>query len=415
MNAQDMTSKTSRQKWRTIIKRAMLVVTFAGIAAGIVVAVMPKPIDVETAPVTTGELVVTINEDGTSRVRDRYIVSAPLAGNLARIEVHTGDMVKQGEVLAHILPVRAPLLDTRSRSEAEARVNAAMAGLEQSSAQIERAKASADFAAEEAQRTRKLFASGAVTARELTRAELDERSAQAELKSAEFSSKVARHQLAMARSALGRLSDSGKGTDQFEVTSPTTGQVLKVIQQSEGVVQAGTPLLEIGDPRALEVAVDVLTSDAVHVRPGAPVTLEHWGGQPLSATVSLIEPSAFTRVSALGVEEQRVNAIVEINSPYDEWKLLGDGYRLEARIETYRNKSAVQVPWSALFRHNGSSAVFVIEGDTARVRKVETGRRSETHAEISAGVEPGERVVVHPSDKLEDGSRVTSSLAEEQL
>lgn len=410
-----MTSKTKRPKWRTLIKRAVLVVTLGGVAAGIVVAVMPKPIDVETALVTKGELVVTINEDGTSQVRDRYIVSAPLAGNLARINVHTGDTVEQGAVLARILPAKAPLLDTRSRSEAEARVSAAMAGLEQSSAQIERAKASAEFAAEEGQRTRELVTSGAISARELTRAELEERSTQAELMSAEFSSKVARHQLTMARAALGRLSDGGKGTEQFEVTSPIKGQVLKVIQQSEGVVQAGSPLLEIGDPRALEVAVDVLTSDAVHVRPGAQVTLEHWGGQPLSATVSLIEPSAFTRISALGVEEQRVNAIVEINSPYEKWNLLGDGYRLEARIETYRNKSAVQVPWSALFRHEGSSAVFVLDGNTARVRKVETARRSESHAEISAGVEPGERVVVHPSDKLEDGSQVTSSLAEEPL
>src|SRR5690606_26860199 len=201
----------------------------------------------------------------------------------------------------------------------------------------------------------------------------------------------------------------GQEAEQFEVTSPTTGRVLKIFQQSEGVVLAGAQLLEIGDPTALEVAADVLTSDAVHIAPGANVSLEQWGGAALSGAVRLVEPSAFTRVSALGVEEQRVNAIIEINAPYEKWKLLGDGYRVEARIETYRNASALKVPWNALFHRGGAWAVFVVEGDVAQEKNVEVGRRNETHAEISAGLEPGERVILHPGDKIVSGTRVVTS------
>lgn len=403
---QSATPKT--KKWRRIVKRVVLMIALLGVGAGVVVAVMPKPIVVETAKVTRGQLVVTIDEDGTSRVRDRYVVSAPLAGNLARIDLDTGDEVKQGQILARVLPARSPLLDTRTRSEAEARVSAALAGLKQADAQIERAKAASEYAAQEAKDTAQLVKSSALSPHELTRAKLEERSAQAELTSAEFSAKVARHQLSMAQAALGRLDQGeGEGGEQFEVTSPSAGRILKVMQQSEGVVQPGSPLMEIGDPKALEVAVDVLTSDAVHVRAGAPVTLVNWGGAPLAGSVRLIEPSAFTRVSALGVEEQRVNAIIEMTSPYEDWKPLGDGYRVEAKVEVYRNKNATQIPWSALFRVGDEWAVFLHDGDAARQKKVEVGRRNDQNAEILSGLEPGQSVIIHPSDKITDGSQVT--------
>lgn len=400
----------AKKKGKKLAKRVVLFVTLAMIGAGIVVAALPKPIEVETAEVEKAPFVVTIDEDGTARIRDRYVVSAPLAGNLARIDLKTGDVVEQGQVLARVLPVSSPLLDTRTRSEAEARVNAALAGVRQADAQIERAKVAAEYAAQESKDTEKLVESGAVTSHELTRAELEARSAKAELTSAEFSAKVARHQLTMAQAALGRLSQTGEGDgEQFEVTSPSAGRVLKVFQQSESVISAGSPLLEIGDPKALEVAVDVLTSDAVHVRPGANVSLEHWGGEPLAATVKLVEPSAFTRVSALGVEEQRVNAIVEITSPYEKWRLLGDGYRVEAKIETYENPAAVQLPWSALFRQDGKWAVFLASDQTAQLATVEVGRRNDTHAEVLSGLELGRRVIVHPSDKIVDGASIATS------
>jgi HlyD family secretion protein len=221
----------------------------------------------------------------------------------------------------------------------------------------------------------------------------------------------------MAQSALGRFDKTtpdGEEVEQFEVTSPTTGRVLKVFQQSEGVVGAGSQLLEIGDPTALEVAVDVLTSDAVHIAPGAHVSIEQWGGVPLEGAVRLVEPSAFTRTSALGVEEQRVNAIIEINAPYERWRLLGDGYRVEARIETYRSKDALQIPWSALFHREDYWGVFVIEAETAKTKKVTVGRRNETQAEVLEGLTAGQKVIVHPGDKVADGTKVASSKAGER-
>lgn len=406
-------SQSSPKNVRRLVRRVIWFVLFALVAAGVVAAVLPKPVPVETASVTQGELVVTVDEDGVSRVNDRYVVSAPISGNLARMELHAGDQVKQGQVVARILPLSAPLLDARSRQEAEARVNAAYAGLRQANAQIDRAKVALDYSREEAANSRQLSQQGSISRQEADRAQLDERSRQAELASAEFAAKVASHELAMARSALGRY-EGKTGTDdddQFVVTSPVAGRVLKVFQQSEGVVQAGAQLLEVGDPSAMEIAADVLTSDAVHIEAGAPVVIEEWGGAPLAARVRLIEPSAFTRVSALGVEEQRVNAVVDLNEPYEKWKALGDGYRVEARIQVYRNPKAIMVPWSSLFRRGADWAVFVAKDGKAQLRVIEVGRRNDTEAEVKNGLSSGERVVLHPSDRVADGVEVTVDAA----
>jgi len=375
--------------------------------AGVAAAMQPKPLEVEVAGARRGPLIVTVNEDGVTRVTDRFIVSAPLSGNLARIALHAGDSVKQGDVIARILPLKAPLLDARTRSESEARVSAAMAGLAQAKAQIDRARVARDFAVEESENARKLERTGTLSKAALDRALVDERSRQAELASSEFAARVAEGELTMARAALGRMS-AGDAGEQFEVTSPVSGRVLRVVQQSEGVVQAGANLLEVGDPAALEVAVDVLTSDAVHVLPGARVTLDEWGGEPISATVRMIEPSAFTRLSALGVEEQRVNAVMDVVSPYEAWKTLGDGYRVAAHIEVYRNEDALMIPWSALFRSGSSWAVFTLEAGVARLRPLEIGRRNELDAEVQKGLEAGARVILHPSDRIVDGTLVAA-------
>jgi HlyD family secretion protein len=401
----DEGQKPTRRKKNPWVKRAVWSVIALAVVAGVVVSMQPKPLEVEVAAVRRGPMVVTVNEDGVTRVTDRFVVSAPLAGNLARIELHAGDSIKQGDVVARILPLRAPLLDARTRSESEARVNAAVAGVAQAKAQVERAKVARDYAVEESSNTKRLEQSGTLSRQALDRALVDERSRAAELASSEFAAKVAEHELTMARAALGRMGPSDGG-EQFEVTSPVSGRVLRVVLESEGVVQAGSNLIEVGDPAALEVAVDVLTSDAVHILPGAQVTLDEWGGEPLMATVRMVEPSAFTRLSALGVEEQRVNAVMDVVSPYASWKALGDGYRVAARIQVYRSEDAKMIPWSALFRKGQSWAVFTIVQGAARLRPVVIGRRNELDVEVHAGLEVGAPVILHPSERISDGTLV---------
>lgn len=393
--------KVSAKKW---IKRALWTLFLGGLAAGVVMAAIPEPLAVELATIERGAFRVTVNEDGVSRIRDRYVVSAPLAGTLARLELHPGDEVQQGQILARILPLSAPLLDARSRTEAEAQVSAASAGLRQANAQIERARAAVDFSKKEAQSTSDLAKTGTISQLELDRARLEERSSLAELTSAEFAAKVATHQLAMARSALGRFSkDSLTKDDQFEVTSPTSGRVLKVLQQSEGVIQAGASLVELGDPKALEIVVDVLTSDATEIKPGAQVLLTNWGGPDLVAVVRLVEPAGFSRLSALGVEEQRVNVVIDLAAPEVAYEALGDGYRVEARILVYSNDAAVKIPWSALFRDEGGWAAYIESAGRAKKVPVQVGRRNDTHAEILEGLAPGATVLRHPSDRVAEG------------
>jgi HlyD family secretion protein len=407
-----MTEKqpSPRQNRRTqrLVKQIIYGLLLLGAAGAVAFAAMPQPIEVELATSKTGELLVTVNEDGVARIRDRYSVSSPLAGNLARLQLRAGDEVNQGQVIAHILPLSAPLLDARTRIEAQSRVSAALAGLRQSRAQIERAQTAVEYAKAEAKSTNTLVRKGTLSERDLERAELDQRSRQAELSSAQFAANVATHELAMARSALGRFDGNTDQGEQFEITSPTTGRVLKVLQQSEGVIPAGAPLLEIGDPQALEIAVDVLTSDAVEIKPGAHAVLVGWGGAELSAVVRLLEPSAFSRVSALGVEEQRVNTLIDLTEPYEKWKALGDGYRVEARIEVYRNPKAIQIPWNCIFRDGSGWAVYAVQDGVARKRPVTVGRRNETDAEILQGLTPGTVVVRHPSDRVGDGVNVRS-------
>jgi HlyD family secretion protein len=391
-------------RWTKRIFGGLVVLT---IAATFVLAWMPKPVPVEAVAVEAGEMVVTVDEDGRTRVKDRYVVSAPLGGNLARIELDAGDSVKRGAVLARLVPTEAPMLDERSRRTTQAQVAASAAAVRQAAAQVERAKAALQFAKNQAKQEASLAKSGISNQLALDRALLDERTAEAELASARFAQQVATYEQQMAQAALGRLKGESKNDDdQLIVPSPIEGRVLKVIQESEGVVQAGTPLLELGDPKALEIAVDVLTSDAVHIAPGAEAFIERWGGEPLKGRVRMVEPSAFTRVSSLGVEEQRVNAVIDLEPDYDHWKALGDGYRVEARIVVWRGKNVLKVPTSSVFRHGDGWATFVVSDGVASLRPVEIGRRTGTHVQVVTGVAAGEQVVKHPSDRVVDGAEV---------
>ncbi len=403
--------RAKRTRWqgvRRVLNRVLYGLLAAGLVAVIVVAWMPRPQPVEVAAALSGSLRVTVDEDGQARIKDRYVVSAPLSGSLARIELEPGDSVKQGEVLARIAPVAPALLDTRARATATARLNQVMAAQRQARAQIEQAKTTADYASSEAARARVLFERSAGSKQQIDQAELGERRSTQELKSLSFAARVADFEVTMARAALDRLPGSRGGAAQLDVPAPIGGRVLKVAHKSEGVVQPGTPLVEIGDPMAMEVVVDVLTSDAARIRPRAVVLLERWGGNPVEGRVRRVEPSAFTRLSALGVEEQRVNVLIDIVTPRNEWQALGDGYRVEARIVVFEGGEVLKVPASAVFRQSDGWALFRVEEGRARFTRVELGQRTAHEVEVTKGLAADRRVVVHPSDRIIDGVKVVA-------
>jgi len=426
-----------RKRW---LSRGLWALVGLGLIAATVFAFLPKPIPVELATVERGLLRVTVDENGKSRVIDRYVVSAPLAGHMARIELHPGDAVEVGTLLATLEPVTPPLLDARTRAETEARLLAAQAAKRQADAAVGRAKLAEEFASKERERIAELVGKGTLPSRNLDIAELELRTREQELVSARFGVRVAVYEVEVAKAALKRIEDAGTpkpgkpGTEAgddpeprdgvIEVRSPIAGRVLRVLQEHEGVMQLGTALVELADLSALEVVVDVLTTDAVQIRPGDPVILRDWGGRdPLSGRVRLIEPSAFTKVSALGVEEQRVNVIIDLDKSADTQHAprrpgaheptleagdsplssLGDGYRVEVSIIVWEGDDVLLLPVSALFRADQGWAVWKVVDGHARLQAVEIGQREGLKVEIVDGLAVADQVVVHPSDAVVDG------------
>jgi len=391
--------------WRRSIGTILLVLlVLAGLAWGF----WPRPVGVDIVAVDYGPMTVTVEEEGRTRVVDRFVISAPVAGYLRRMTLDVGDSVTQGQVVASLEPLRAQVLDPRSRAQAEARVSAAQASLESARQQVSAAQAEARLAQTEYERRRTLRADGRISQEELEMAETRSRQAQANLRSAEFAVDVARFELEAARTAL-QYSAAENGDTLAETVAlraPVDGRVLTLHRESEGVVAAGQALLELGDPGTLEVAVDVLSADAVRIQPGTAVVFERWGGAPLHGEVRTIEPVGFTKISALGVEEQRVLVIADLTSPREEWERLGDGYRVEASFILWADDHVLQVPSSALFRHDSQWAVYVVDEGRARLRAVELGRRTGLRAQVLAGLRPGETVIVHPDDRIGDGVRV---------
>ena len=393
-------------KARRILKRVVYSVLGLSIVAAIVIAWMPRPVAVEIATVTRGPLRVTVDEDGQARVKDRYIVSAPLAGRLGRIELEPGDTVRRGAIVARIAPAAPALLDERVQTTANARLQQTLAAQRQAKIQVADAQARFDHAVVEEARQRQLLDHGAGTRQAAEQAELSRERATHERDATRFATQVADYEVEMARAALDRMPGARSGGTPLDVPAPIGGRVLKVVHKSEGVVQPGAQLLEIGDADALEVVIDVLTSDAARIQPGAKVTVDGWGGPTLNGRVRRIEPSAFTRLSALGVEEQRVNLLVDLTSPRTDWTALGDGYRVEAHIVVWEAPDVLKVRTNALFRHEEGWAVFRIDGRVARLTKVDLGQRTATEAQITRGLDAGQRVVAHPSDRISDGIKV---------
>lgn len=420
---------TRRGRWRKLLVAAGVMV----VLGLLVLAFLPDPVPADFARVERGPLEVTLDEEGETRVRDRYVVSAPVAGKVLRIELEPGDPVTAGETaLAVFQPSPPSFLDARSEAEAGARVRAARSAVGRVRAELERARSELRFAEAEAERYRRLAAEEIVSAERLDTALLDlERRGRA-VDAAEFAVRVAEHELEQAEAALLRQARGGDGSGEgsgegrqepIVLTSPVDGVVLGRMRESESVVPVGEPLLEVADPSQLEIVSDFLSTDAVRIDPGDPVHIEHWGGDvTLEGVVRRVEPSGFTKISALGVEEQRVNVIIDFADPREAWQALGDGFRVEVEVVVWRDDDVVRVPTSALFRHGDDGgetgwAVFAVESGsgpvaepveegTARLVPVEIGHRNGLVAEVLSGLEPGTLVVVHPSEKIEDGAEV---------
>jgi HlyD family secretion protein len=386
--------------------RGLFALLVAAAAWLVLRALMPAPIAVDAARVRRGPFEEVVEEDGRTRVRDRYVVSAPLAGRLERIGLRAGDRIDEGAVVAIIQPAAPPLLDARTARELAERVGATEATFEQMRTILARARAARNQSRVDFERAQKLAADGFVAAADLDHAQLAVELAGRDLAAAEFAAHTAEHDVESARAALTRVREGGD--EPFQVTAPIAGRVFRVLQESAGVVVQGTPLLEIADPADLEIVVDVLTSDAVRIRQRAPVWIERWGGEaPLNGQVRLVEPSGYTKLSALGVEEQRTNVLIDLTSPPTVWQALGDGFRVDARIVVFRAENALKVPASALFRDAEGWAAFVVEHGRARKRPVVSPRRSQREALIERGVAEGETVILYPTDVIADGVGVT--------
>jgi HlyD family secretion protein len=386
-----------------------ILIIVGAVVAALVYGFMPRPVFVDVIAVSRGPLSVTVDAEGKTRVIDRFIVSAPVAGYARRSALDVGVAVVKGQTLVELEPRRSEVLDPRTRAEAKARVAAAEATESGAKENVRGSKADSALAESELKRIRSLHKRQYATEERLDRAVAEGRRAQAALRSAEFAVKVARFELDAARTALKYSGNSGgRGADgPMAIKAPVEGRVLKILQESEGVVNSGDPLVEIGDPTALEVEVEVLSADAVRIKPGTRVLFERWGGTvPLEGVVRVVEPAGFTKVSALGVEEQRVLVITDITSAPEVWAGLGDGYRVEASFILWEADSVLQVPSSVLFRYGDSFAAFAVEGSKAVRRSVEVGHRSGLSAEVLSGVTEGEVLITHPDDSIDDGVSV---------
>ncbi|MBN1380920.1 MAG: efflux RND transporter periplasmic adaptor subunit [Deltaproteobacteria bacterium] len=398
------------------IRRLITVSTIGIIAlAALIYGFLPKPVLVETAKAVRDPFRVTIEEEGKTRVKDRFVVSAPVAGFMRRVELKAGDAVEKGMPLFTLEPLRSQTLDPRSRAEAKSAVSAARASVKAAEKREESAGIDAEFTADQLNRFQRLLASGAIAQEQFDQAEAAAKSAAAVYMAAQAATNVARSELKRAESIL-NYSATSQATEQeaIIVRSPKAGRVLRLYQESEGAVNMGQPVLEIGDPRDIEVRVELLSSDAVKISQGTVVSFEHWGGgRILTGQVSRVEPSGFTKISSLGVEEQRVLVIVDMTSAPDVRPQLGDGYRIEADFTVWEGENVLQIPASALFRVGEKWAVFLTKANKARQKIVAVGHRNGLRAEILSGLNEGDTVIAQPDDAITDGGRIKVRKTEE--
>ena len=391
---------------RKLLFNRRVLISLAVVGGLLAVALWPTTVPVELGAVSRGPLMVTVDEEGTTRVRDRFIVSSPVAGRVLRIELEPGDAVKRGQIVARVRAEAPPLLDERTRAEAQAAIASARAALGRARAEEQRGRATLAQLQRELTRIRELAQNRIVAPQELEAREAEAKGAEESVNAAVFAVQAATSEVQRAMARLAPPTPDAAGR-VVTVTAPVDGVVLKRLRESESVVPPGDPLIEVGDPHRLEIVADLLSTDAVRVKPGARAIIEQWGGdKQLEARVRRIEPSGFTKISALGVEEQRVNVVLDFVDPAAAWTALGDAYRVEVRIVIWEAPAVLEVPTSALFREREKWAVYHVENGRARRVIVELGHQTGQEAEVVSGLSEGERVILHPGDTLSDGARV---------
>ncbi len=381
---------------------------------GLIAAFRPQSVPVDLLSVSRGNLLVTVDDEGETRVRDAFMLSAPVAGRMLRIESEAGDEVIAGEtVVAEIEPVDPTFLDLRSEAQAQAAVRAAESARILAQAEVDQANAELEFARAELDRARELIINNSISRQALDEAERKHKTTKAAYATKLAGLQVRNFELERARAELLSPAEQDRPTRQdcecVPITAPIDGVILRVINENEGVVIAGQPLIEIGDARDLEIVVDLLSVDAVKVTPGQRVIIEGWGGsEAVAGRVRRVEPFGFTKISALGIEEQRVNVIVDLVSPRETWARLGHGYQVDIRIVLWEGVDVIKLPLTAMFRDGQQWAVFVESNGRAEKRLLKIGRRNGLDAEILDGLAVGDRIVLHPGDRVDNGVRIAT-------
>ncbi|MCY4596640.1 MAG: HlyD family efflux transporter periplasmic adaptor subunit [Bryobacterales bacterium] len=390
--------------------RILVWLIVAAAAAGFYFAFQPQPQEADFGQAARGRLIVTLDEEGETRVRDRYVVSAPLLGKVLRIELEPGDRVQAGStVLARFQPTDPEFLDERALAEAEANVKTSEAAVNRTRVDLSRALAEEEHATSELRRYQRLHQDGLLADDRMEAVRLRKQTADETVRAAESSIAVAQAELERSRTALIRVDAARHEQRAIDLKSPINGVVLRRLRESTSVVPAGEPLLEIADPEKLEIVSDMLSTDAVRIRPGHQVLIEQWGGdRTLTGRVRKVEPFGFTKISALGVEEQRVNVIVDFEDVREAWEALGDGYRVEIRVVIWEEDDVLKIPSSSLFRHGEKWAVYTVDSlSLATLQEVEVGQRNAREAQVLKGLAEGDQVIAYPNDQIEAGVEVT--------
>jgi HlyD family secretion protein len=393
------------------LKRAVWILVAAAAIGGLTWFAWPGPIAVDMAPVTKGFMEVTVDDEAKTRVRHLYTVSAPLTGRVLRTSRHVGDEVTADEtVLAVMQPMVPAFHDVRTHEELRAAVASAEAAVRLAEAEVQRIEAALAFARSELERAERLAKTDAISLKALDKARFDVATNEAALASAKAQLDVRRYELAQARARLAHVTGDPENPSDpaccIRLRAPVTGRVLKIIQESETVVQAGAPLVDVGNPLDLEIAADLLSTEAVRIKPGSPVRIDGWGGPPIQGRVTRVDPAGFQKVSALGIEEQRVRTIIDFVDPPKAWSSLGHDYRVIVHVSVWSAQDALTVPVGALFRKGENWAVFVADNGRARVTVVEIGNRNSRTGQVLSGLSEGDQVILHPSDKIKDRSSV---------